>query len=72
MFKIEWGYSLSFWERKRGVMKDCGRRICSYCKIDLGPAPGLEPGELTHGACPECYARVMQELDGLEAKNETD
>ena len=48
---------------KNGNPLECGRRVCSYCKIDLGPAPGLEPGELTHGACPECYAKIMKELD---------
>ena len=50
-------------KRKRENIPECGRRVCSYCKIDIGPAPGLKFGELTHGACPECYTRVMNELD---------
>ena len=32
----------------------CGRRVCAWCKRDLGPAPTLKAGEVTHGICPKC------------------
>ena len=40
------------------------RTICMYCarQIHAGPA-----APVSHGICPRCYARVMQELDDAEA-----
>ncbi len=44
---------------------ECGRRVCAWCQPqrDLGPAPGLAAGKVTHGVCPECFERQMAELN---------
>ncbi len=34
----------------------CGRRVCAWCKADMGRAPGIPHGKATHGICPECLA----------------
>jgi hypothetical protein len=39
-----------------------GRRICAWCKKDMG---GAETEQDTHGMCEECLARVKKE-EGLE------
>ncbi|MDE2079691.1 MAG: hypothetical protein KGI73_04920 [Patescibacteria group bacterium] len=36
-----------------------GRRICSWCKKDMGPADNLERD--THGICEECAAKHFPE-----------
>ncbi len=38
--------------------KPKGRRICAWCKKDLGPA---ETEEDTHGMCEECLAKFLKE-----------
>lgn len=38
------------------------RRICSYCKADLGPAPAGCSGD-THGICPTCLDALLAEID---------
>lgn len=35
----------------------CGRRICAWCKHDLGAAKDIPAGAVTHGLCPQCLAR---------------
>lgn len=39
----------------------CGRLICAWCvpPRDLGPAPGFQPGEFTHGICPGCRTKFF-------------
>ncbi len=37
-----------------------GRRICAWCKKDLGPA---ESEGDTHGICEECLAKVRKEME---------
>lgn len=32
-----------------------GRRICSWCDKDMGPAPTKED---THGICPDCAKKM--------------
>ena len=34
----------------------CGRRVCAFCvpPRDMGPAPRLAFGDVTHGICPAC------------------
>ena len=36
----------------------CGRRVCAFCEPprDMGPAPGLAFGDVTHGICAACAA----------------
>jgi predicted nucleic acid-binding Zn ribbon protein len=38
----------------------CGRRICAWCKKDMGNAPGIE-GD-THTICPACYDKMKKKL----------
>lgn len=40
----------------KGVDGECGREICAWCvpPRDIGPAPGFQLGEFTHGICPAC------------------
>lgn len=38
------------------------RRICSYCKVDLGPAAENCPGD-THGICGSCLEKQLAEID---------
>lgn len=33
-----------------------GRRACAWCRKDMGPAPELARGQVTHGICPACMA----------------
>ena len=51
------------------------KRICCYCKKEFGDdlelPPGLEPGTVTHGICPDCEPRADKEVDDyLKRKNE--
>lgn len=32
----------------------CGRRVCAWCKADMGCARDLKRGQVTHGICPTC------------------
>lgn len=43
----------------------CGRRECAWCGKDLGPAPGINEGEVTHGICTVCVAKEMGALSLL-------
>lgn len=44
-----------------------GRRVCAWCAEDLGVAPGLAAGEVTHGICAACQARVMAQIPAAPA-----
>ncbi|MBI4085960.1 MAG: hypothetical protein HY433_01805 [Candidatus Liptonbacteria bacterium] len=44
-----------------------GRRICAWCKKDLGPA---ETEEDTHGMCDECKTKAFAQLAELKAEKE--
>lgn len=50
-------------EAPRQAEAACGRRVCAWCKPqrDLGPAPKLPVGAVTHGMCPECERREFPE-----------
>lgn len=37
-------------------MTEMMRRVCSYCKLDMGEKPD-PAGMTTHGICPECAVR---------------
>lgn len=41
----------------------CGRRACSWCKTDLGRAPGIRHGSVTHTICPTCKAAMLGDLN---------
>jgi hypothetical protein len=47
-----------------------GRRVCCWCNPhhDIGPAPGLKAGEVTHTACEAARDRALAELEKLTAK----
>ena len=36
--------------------------ICSYCGKFLGQKESLEQ-KISHGVCPDCYKKMMEELD---------
>lgn len=31
-----------------------GKRVCAWCKEDMGDAPDLPGGQVMHGACKRC------------------
>ena len=33
------------------------RRVCAWCKKDMGEKPPLEDKSITHGICPECLRK---------------
>jgi hypothetical protein len=39
----------------------CGRVLCAWCvpPRDMGPAPGFQTGEFTHGICPACRTKYF-------------
>lgn len=44
------------------------RRICMYCKTDMGPAGTNFTGD-THGTCSVCFSIQMAKIDALETTN---
>jgi hypothetical protein len=50
-----------------GHLPACGRRVCAWCtpQRDMGPAPELAPGKITHGICPDCFAVQFREVAPL-------
>jgi DNA-directed RNA polymerase subunit RPC12/RpoP len=36
--------------------------MCAWCKRKLGEIEPMTDDRLSHGICPECRARVMQEM----------
>ena len=52
---------------RRGVASTCGRFACAWCRGDLGPAPDLGAGLISHGICQGCKGIALAEL---EVKNE--
>lgn len=42
------------------------RRICMYCKTDMGPAGDNYTGD-THGTCDICFSIKMAQIDALES-----
>lgn len=47
-----------------GHLPACGRRVCAWCtpQRDLGPAPELAVGKITHGICEQCLAAQLAEV----------
>ena len=45
--------------RSSEIAPECGRRVCAHCvpMRDMGPAPGLPAGAVTHGICAACLER---------------
>jgi len=43
-----------------------GRSACARCKIDMGEKLGLNPGEISHGICPECFKIEYKRLKGAK------
>ncbi len=41
----------------------CGVRVCGWCRRVMGLARDLGEGEVTHGICPACEAKVSDEAD---------
>lgn len=44
------------------VLNEAGRRICSWCKKDMGPLSFGSPHD-SHGICPECYTNIKAMID---------
>jgi hypothetical protein len=38
------------------------KRICCYCKLDMGEKPPLDNPEVSHGICPDCVRKISNEL----------
>ena len=47
---------------RRGVASTCGRFACAWCRGDLGLAPDLDAGLISHGICPRCKDKALAEL----------
>lgn len=45
-----------------------GLRICAWCSEGMGEAPGLEPGQVTHGICPACMVCQVADAGGVESE----
>lgn len=43
-------------------LEPCGRVECAWCGADLGPAGGLEAGEVSHGMCKRCADDFCKDL----------
>lgn len=43
------------------VRVTAGRKVCAWCRADLGEVEGLAPGQISHGICPACRARHFPE-----------
>lgn len=57
------GFKPKYNKRDRNSWKkdlDEGRRVCAWCKKDMGEAPGLS-GD-THGVCPACKEKVKKDF----------
>jgi hypothetical protein len=48
-----------------GEPAPCGRRVCCVCKTDMGPAPGIPDGEITHTYCPICKESELAKIRNL-------
>ena len=35
--------------------------VCAWCGADLGEKKPLDDPEVTHGICPECAAKMLEE-----------
>jgi len=44
------------------------RRVCPVCTKDMGLADytSSTPGEISHGYCPECLKKIMEEIDNTK------
>ena len=52
-----------------GVMHEDAKRVCAWCKKDMGVAKGQFPqGDTTHGICPECAEKMKSDAKALMAK----
>jgi len=40
--------------------------VCAYCKKDMGRKEGPE-GRVSHGICEACLAKLLPEIEALEA-----
>lgn len=41
------------------------KRICSWCKLDMGEAEPFDDPSITHGICLECLVTLEEEMDGF-------
>lgn len=53
-----------------GDLPACGRRVCAWCEPqrDLGPAPDVPAGRVTHGICPACLAVEKARIGLVEVR----
>jgi len=45
--------------------RECGASFCGWCQAFLGLRPDLPVGQVSHGICPACAARVESEDDDM-------
>jgi hypothetical protein len=55
--------------RENAFAADCGRRVCAWCvpPRDMGPAPLLAAGRVTHGICEACAASMKPAAEQVAA-----
>ena len=41
------------------------KRICSYCRKDMGEKEPLDDDRVSHGICPDCAKHYRRQLEGL-------
>jgi hypothetical protein len=55
--------ALTAWAKRKQAAA-CGRMVCAWCvpMRDIGPAPGIAAGKVSHGMCPVCLEMQMAEV----------
>ena len=41
--------------------EDAGRRVCAWCRKDLGAVRDGKPGD-SHGVCPDCLEKLIKDV----------
>jgi len=42
------------------------KKICAWCGKDMGEKPSLDDDRISHGICPECVERELEEIGSLD------
>ena len=53
------------------VLLETGRRVCAWCKKDMGAMEDGQPGD-SHGICPDCAAKFQQDLEQWHMEKDND
>lgn len=46
------------------------KRICAWCKLDMGKEEPLDDPSITHGICPKCMKALKNEAKDFFKKTE--